>query len=162
MRSGIALSSKGGGAGRDEGTVGGIPFKEDPNAPCPRSGGAVGGAARESENDPVKKDVPPWRRCPEERGPLAAMTACSVAGVFHISTGSTRGRMKPEKFRNDLARSGATTFHDTAGGDDSRRRGRATRSARLAELKSAVTSLGGWPVPAALGPQAPLGLWGVA
>ena len=39
----------------------GIPFKEDPNATCPRSGGLAEGAARESENDPGKKNVPPWR-----------------------------------------------------------------------------------------------------
>jgi hypothetical protein len=55
LRSGIALSSKGGGAGWNEGTVGGIPFKEDPNALRPRSGVPVGGAARESKNAPVKK-----------------------------------------------------------------------------------------------------------
>ena len=58
MRSGIALSPQGGGAGRDEGTVGGIPFKEDPNAPRPRSGGPAGGAARENNNDPGKKNGP--------------------------------------------------------------------------------------------------------
>ena len=45
LRSGIALSPQGGGAVWDEGTVGGIPFKEDPNAPCPRSGGRDGGTA---------------------------------------------------------------------------------------------------------------------
>jgi len=67
LRSGIALSPKGGGAGWDEGTLGGIPFKEDPNAPCPRSGGPAGGAARESNNDPGKKNVPLWRNCLEER-----------------------------------------------------------------------------------------------
>ena len=55
LRSGIAISSKGGGADRNEGTVGGIPFKEDPNAPRPRSGGPVGGAARENKNAPGKK-----------------------------------------------------------------------------------------------------------
>jgi len=70
--------------------------------------------------------------------------------------------MMPEKFRNGLARLWATTFHDPAGGDDSRRRGRATRSARFEELKSAVTSPDGRPVPVAFGPQAPLGLRGVA
>src|SRR5580693_3401653 len=63
MRSGIALSSRGGGADRSEGTVGGIPFKEDPNAPRPRSGAPVGGSARESKNDPEKRNVPPWRNC---------------------------------------------------------------------------------------------------
>lgn len=50
----IALSSKGGGADRNEGPVGGIPFKEDPNAPRLRSGGPVGGAAGESKNAPGK------------------------------------------------------------------------------------------------------------
>lgn len=144
------------------GRLGGIPFKEDLNAPCPRSGGAAGGAARDRKNDPGKKNVPPWRRCPEERGPLAATTACSAAGMLHAATGSERGRVMPEKFRNGLARSGATVFHDSAGRDDSRRRGRATRSARLAELKSAVTSPDGRPIPVALGPQASLGLRGVA
>lgn len=70
--------------------------------------------------------------------------------------------MKPEKFRNGLARLGTMPSRDTAGREDSRRRGRATRSTRFAELKSAVTSPDGRLVPAALGPQAPLGLWGVA
>jgi hypothetical protein len=55
LRSGIALSSKGGGAGRNEEMVGGIPSKEDPNALRPRSGVPVGGTARESKNAPVKK-----------------------------------------------------------------------------------------------------------
>ncbi len=162
VRSGIALSPQGGGTGRDEGTVGGIPFKEDLNAPCPRSGGAAGGAARESENDPGKKDVPPGRRCPGERGALAAKNAGSAAGVFRAATGSPSGSMQPGKFRNSLARSGATTCHDTAGRDDPRQRRRATRSARCAGRKPAVTPLGGRPFPAALGPQAPIGLPGVA
>lgn len=43
-----------GGADWNEGTVGGIPSKEDPNAPRPRSGVPVGGAARESKNAPEK------------------------------------------------------------------------------------------------------------
>jgi hypothetical protein len=52
---------KGGGATRDEGTVGGIPFKEDPNAPrpCYRRPG---------------KEVPPERARTNQRkkdGPLA-------------------------------------------------------------------------------------------
>ena len=152
MRSGIALSPQGGGAGRDEGTVGGIPFKEDPNAPCPRSGGAAGGAARDRNNDPGKKDVPPWRRCPEERGPLAAKNTCSVAGVLRAAAGSKFGRMKPEKLRNGLARSETMPSPDTAGREDSRRRSRATRSERFAELKSAVTSPDGRPTSAALRP----------
>ncbi|HTO03566.1 MAG TPA: hypothetical protein VL069_07685, partial [Opitutus sp.] len=54
---------------RVEGTVGGIPFKEDTNAPRPRSGETAGGAARKSNNDPGKKNVPPWRNCLEEREP---------------------------------------------------------------------------------------------
>ncbi len=66
---------KAGVAGRDEGTVGGIPFKEDPNAPRPRSGGPAGGAARESENDPAKKDGPPWRNCLRDREPVTALNA---------------------------------------------------------------------------------------
>jgi len=37
------LSRRRAGSRRDEGTVGGIPFKEDPNAPCPRSGGPLEG-----------------------------------------------------------------------------------------------------------------------
>ena len=78
LRSGIALSSKGGGAGRDEGTLGGIPFKEDPNARCPRSGGPAGGAARESNNDPGKKNVPPWRNCLVEREPPAELNASAA------------------------------------------------------------------------------------
>ncbi len=79
-KNGIALSSKGGGAGRDEGTVGGIPFKEDPNAPRPRSGGPVGGAVRESENDPEKRSGPPGRNCLEEREPLAGLNAFAGTG----------------------------------------------------------------------------------
>ncbi len=35
--------------------------------PRPRSGGPAGGAARESETDPGKKDDPPWRNCLTER-----------------------------------------------------------------------------------------------
>jgi len=54
VRSGIALSTRGGGAGRDEEAIGGIPFKEDPNVLRPRSGGPAGGAARESEHGPKK------------------------------------------------------------------------------------------------------------
>jgi len=54
LRSGIALSTRGGGADWNEGTVGGIPSKEDPNAPWPRSGFPVGGAARESKTAPEK------------------------------------------------------------------------------------------------------------
>ena len=47
---------KGGGATRDEGTLWGIPFKEDSNAPRPQKRRTrEGGAARESKNEPEKK-----------------------------------------------------------------------------------------------------------
>jgi len=138
-------------------------FQGGPNRPRPRSGGAAGGAARESENDPVKKDVPPWRRCPEERERLAATTACSAAGALHAATESTCGRVRPEKFRNGLARLGTMPSHDTAGPDDLRQGGRTPRSMRLASGKSdRVTPRWGWPGPAALGPSARSGCAGVA
>jgi hypothetical protein len=80
LRSGIALSSKGGGAGWNEGTDGGIPSKEDPNALRPRSGVPVGGAARESKNAPVKKG----------RSAVADMAAIALTNRSRdrISTGS--------------------------------------------------------------------------
>ena len=87
MRSGIALSSQGGGAGRGEGEVGGIPFKEDQTRPVRVRGEPAGGAARESENDPEKKeraalaDLPKKIRTPSgaERIPRPFRDHLSVA-----------------------------------------------------------------------------------
>jgi hypothetical protein len=64
--------------GRGEGW--GDSFQGGPNMPRPRSGGPAGGAARESENDPGKKDGPPWRNCLTEREPR---------GVGNASAGSS-------------------------------------------------------------------------
>jgi hypothetical protein len=138
-------------------------FQGGPNRPRPRSGGAAGGAARESENDPLKKNVPRWRRCPEERGPLAGTTACSAAGVLRAAIGSSRGRAKLQKFRNGLARLGTKRSRDAAGRDDLRPSGRTPRSTRLASGKSArVTPRWGRPGSAALGQSAPSGCARVA
>jgi hypothetical protein len=48
--------------------------------PRPRSGGPAGGAARESENDPEKKDGPPWRNCLTEREPPGIGNASAGSG----------------------------------------------------------------------------------
>ena len=134
-------------AGRDEGTVGGIPFKEDPNAPRPRSGGPAGGAARGSKNDPGKKDGPPWRNCLEERQPLAALNASAGSGGRRgrAVAGLPGGRMKRLEVCRDLARTWTTPVYDTAGRDDARGAGRSRRSSRLVEMKSELraTRLGG-------------------
>jgi hypothetical protein len=80
LRSGIALSTRGGGAGRNEGTVGGIPFKEDPNVPCSRSDVPAGGTARESKDAPLKRNVPlcgcPLANTPRNRCPSTAKAGC--------------------------------------------------------------------------------------
>jgi hypothetical protein len=47
--------------------------------PRPRSGGPAGGAARESENGPEKKDGPLWRNC---------LTGRESPGVRNASAGS--------------------------------------------------------------------------
>ncbi len=60
-RSGIALSPKGGGAGRTEVEGGGIPSKEDPNEDRSRSDRSGEGTARESKHAPGKKEPGPRR-----------------------------------------------------------------------------------------------------
>lgn len=59
---------KGGGAGRDEESLGGIPFKEDPGDLCSRGDGPAGGAARESKHAPEKERTA-LADLPAKRGP---------------------------------------------------------------------------------------------
>ncbi len=145
------------------GRLGGFLSRGNQTFPVRAAAARLEGPPERGENDPLKKNVPPWRRCPEERGPLAGTTACSAAGVLRAATESTCGRVRPEKFRNGLARLGTKRSRDAAGRDDLRPSGRTPRSTRLASGKSArVTPRWGRPGSAALGQSAPSGCAGVA
>lgn len=88
LRSGIALSSKGGGAGRIEGTVGGIPFKEDLNAR-----GRAAAIRREGPPERARslrqKGTLRWKRtCLRLRQPLVTGNAVSTANPGYDPAGS--------------------------------------------------------------------------
>jgi len=73
LRSGIAVSPQGGGAGRDEGTVGGIPFKEDPNVPVRAAACRWEVPPESARTSSKERNDPAWRTCltnPQtQRGP---------------------------------------------------------------------------------------------
>jgi hypothetical protein len=120
LRSGIALSSKGGGADRNEGTVGGIPFKEDQNEP-------VRAAAIRWEGPPERARMLRGKRTLRRGGHARhCETARNRERVFTGNYGQWFGSGRSAVWVNeaeriadrDNARLWTTTGHDTAGRDD--------------------------------------------
>ena len=96
---GLLSRPRGGGADRDEGPVGGIPFKEDPNGP-----GRTATCRWEVPPEragPIRKErnVPPWRTCRTnprmERWPERAG---AIARNYATRGSEPGGRVKREEF----------------------------------------------------------------
>jgi len=108
--------------------------------PRPHSGAPGGGSARESENDPAKRNVPPWRNCfPRTRSQRGNEGSSRSGNGTSPSVRLSRVRKRgPKNVRHDLARPETRPNRDAAGRDSSRGDDRPHRSARLAELKTGL------------------------